>query len=289
MDEPPELLPPLAHVPALPGDEARERSVPGSIPELQVLRAPSQGAEPRPLDLLPDDGGWRCVAGLPAPRDEAALALRALDAWADGVAHQAQRCGRALDAARIKEILQENNAFSVPQTIVGLAAAAAATAAELRDGSGVDDEHAAGDDGDEEQRASDDLDPIDAPLTPPRSPKDQAESSETAEDGKSEELETDTKKSKTRARARARPRRTKRRARAIKTRRQAKARRNPSARLLGPSVRATRRTAVRTCGSLPVTRAGSGARHPSAASWSSTSSLQRRRLTQLCSRPSEIS
>ena len=75
------------------------------------------------------------------------MALRALDAWADGVAHQAQRCGRALDAARIKEILQENNAFSVPQTIVGLAAAAAATAAELRDGSGVDDEHAAGDDG----------------------------------------------------------------------------------------------------------------------------------------------
>jgi hypothetical protein len=209
MDEPPELLPPLAHVPALPGDEARERSVPGSIPELQVLRAPSQGAEPRPLDLLPDDGGWRCVAGLPAPRDEAALALRALDAWADGVAHQAQRCGRALDAARIKEILQENNAFSVPQTIVGLAAAAAATAAELRDGSGVDDEHAAGDDGDEEQRASDDLDPIDAPLTPPRSPKDQAESSETAEDGKSEELETDTKKSKNKSKSKSKTKKDK--------------------------------------------------------------------------------
>ncbi len=179
-----QLLPPLAHTPALPDSDEQsteDAGVPGSIPELQVL----QVAQPKVLPP-PDDGGWSTVAGLPPPANEEALALQALDAWADGVAQQAQRCGHALDAERVKEILQENNAFSVPRSLLGLATAAATTAVALRNGDHEDaDADADADEDEDEDKESDHtvmVDAFDAPLTPPRSPKGHAEASETTDE-----------------------------------------------------------------------------------------------------------
>lgn len=166
-----QLLPPLAHTPALPSSDEQSTEgagVPGSIPELQVLKV----AEPKVAAVVPD-GGWSTVAGLPKPANEGTLVLQALDAWADGVAEQAQRCGHALDAERVKVILQENNAFSIPRTLLGLATAAATTAVALRNGDheDVDADESENDDKNDPHAVI--ADAFDAPLTPPRSPKGQ--------------------------------------------------------------------------------------------------------------------
>ena len=188
------LLPPLEHTPTLPEQDG-SASVPGSIQELTVLRPPKVAAEP----AHPDDGGWQTVAGLAPPSNEGALALKALDAWAGGVAEQAQLYGHALDAEHVKEILQENNAFSVPRSLLGLATAAAAATVALRSGDHEDlDEDE--DKGKEQPTAAHG---IDAPLTPPRSPKHQAESSETELDQSIDSESTGEKKGKKSSRTRS--------------------------------------------------------------------------------------
>ena len=167
------LLPPLEHTPTLPEQDG-SASVPGSIPELPVLRPPKVAPEL----AHPDDGGWTTVAGRAPPPNEGVLVLQALDAWADGVAEQAQLYGHALDAEHVKEILQENNAFSVPRSLLGLASAAAAATVALRSGD-HEDVNEDEDEGTDHPTAAHDFD---APLTPPRSPKRGAESSETEHD-----------------------------------------------------------------------------------------------------------
>ena len=192
-----QLLPPLANTTLSP--------LPGAIPELRPLRpllnrfgivaAPPSGggAEQR---SGPDDGGWACVAGHAAPEREAELVLTALDAWAQGVSHQAKRCGRKIDAARARELLQASAPGGLPSTLVELAAAAAAATATLRAGGG-DDEPDEDPEPEPEQEK---------PLTPPAPPSSVADSaysvadslasSSIADSQQEEGTEKDTKKPK---------------------------------------------------------------------------------------------